>query len=171
MQTAIYTSSQGFGKVLGTNSTDGSFTAKVATITEPVTTALDAGYSGGTGVVSRNIAFIVPYGVGSATNTFDLRIYGWRKLKILWVPIAILEVTCTLCTAVGATGGEVTGSEKFCDTITLASAYSLLSTIEVVSPGSNVPGHLKIDFAGSQKLDFIFANTSSTSANALISQY
>lgn len=170
MSFAIQTTSQGLQRALATSATDLTFTAKVQTITEPVNDGvINTGFGGAT---SQNILKVFPFGSTAADTTFDLRVIGWHRTpKGLWVPAALFECTCTLSTAAGVGSYEVASTDLVVDTIVAASAYTSVSSIEVVSPANNTQAYFVLDFKGFQKLEFIFDMTGATSGNVLITQY
>lgn len=161
----IYTAVKGFFKALSTNATDASsFPSKVPTTTEPTTTAIDVTR----GDTTYNNILILPYGVGSDNNTMLIRLIGWKKIGTLWIPVPILEATCTLSAVVGVSGAEVSNTERFADTITFQSWVNSNISAEVVQPTGDIIGHILADIKGFSKIEFVFhRNSSATSCNAL----
>lgn len=154
-------------ELLSTNSTDTSFTANAPTTTEPTGAGIVDLFRIA-GKVHNNVAFIF-YGTGNDDTTFDARVTGWQKVSTLWVPVPLLEVSCTLGTSVGVSGASVTDSERFADTVTVAAAYTGLANTayRVVSPTGNLIAMLMIDMAGLPKLEVEFDRTGATACNAL----
>lgn len=57
---------------------------------------------------------LIPHGVGSAGNTFLMKIYGWRATKFnvigqkpLWIPNELAEFTVTLGSSVGIVNSDL----------------------------------------------------------------
>ena len=98
-------------KALSSNATDSSFASRIPTTTEPTGAGVvDIAPRGG---ASQNIVLMVPYGVGGDGDTFDMRLVGWRKVAsninqslILWVPVSLVEVSCTVSTPVGIANAD-----------------------------------------------------------------
>jgi len=158
-----------FVKSHATNATDSAFASKVATLTEPT----------GDGVIDLkggNVVLLLPYGVGNADTTYDLRVIGWSaagpEATREWVPTILGEFSCTLGTATGASGGYLGTSNKFVDTITNLAAYDDLEgvTFRLRSPANNTPAAILIDAEGHQKVEIIFDMTGATSGAALVKQ-
>ena len=110
---------------------------------------------------------IVPFGVGTAGNTIKIRVWGFRACVGGYIGVVIWEGTGTLCTQVGTTGFDVNASNKFCDTVTTVTGTESVDC-RTTSPGSNVPGKVKILTAGAEFLMIDFDKNNATSANALI---
>ena len=181
-----------------TNSTDANFPTIAPTTTEP-TGIGDAvaqttkgvfnlySHADNTGAgVSQNLVCIVPFGTGSDTNTFLMRVIGWRlacdrpatgnprdSLNTVWIPVNLAAFTCTLSTPVGVAGRSVIATERFCDTIALTGTQGNDDiSIDIVSPANDTIGHVVVDMKGSQKLELIFdRNSSATACNALVAMY
>jgi len=160
-----------------------------SSITEPSPTAttptgdgvlsIGGGETGQGGKVSNGL-LIVPYGVGSATNTFSMKIYGWRSVRQrqgattpiipLWVPYLLASFTCTLCTLAGVAGTPVDNTHLFCGTITLGVGNANISN-EIISPTGNVMASIILDRKGSQLVEVRFGTGgSATSANCLYAE-
>lgn len=168
----IETLSTKFRRALTANSTDTSFASKVATLTEPSGSGvLDMGAGG---ALAPNGVLVVPYGAGNDDTTFAMRIIGWRSItehssnqKITeWIPIILVELACTLSTAVGATGGVI-GGGRMADTLSLVTGNDDIS-IDFVSPTGNVAAHAVVDVKGCEKIEFSFDMTGATSGNCLV---
>ncbi len=174
---------QSFEKARTTNQTSASFVAKVPTTTEPTgsgSTATNAsvrqlGQLNGRAYTSSVI--VCPYGVGSDTNTFSVRVIGWRRVgnadsgTVLWIPVLLAEIEATISTGAGCTGvagADVVATEYFADTITVTYGNANVS-VEVVSPAADIPAHAVVSTKGFQKIELSFSTGSSaTSCNALI---
>lgn len=147
-----------WAKVRSTNSTDGSFPAKIPTVTEPTGAGVIA-WAGRTGLL------LIPYGTGADDSTFDVKIIGWAKIGTLWVPALVAQVAVTLSTIVGVAAAEIVATERFADTLALTKG---LGTI--VNPvGDTQPASLMIasQLAAFEKLEFVFDLGTATAANAI----
>lgn len=153
-------------KVRTLSSTDSSFPAKVPTTTQP----------SGAGVVGDPIVQgapqwvqVVPFGEGADDSTFDLQVIGWKVSTLgLWVPTILAQAACTLSTAVGVDGYEVTSSERFADTISLTQVLTNVDS-KVSSPAGNLVGSFQVETRGSAFIEVIFDLGTATAANALVS--
>ena len=169
MATTIVSTSTPALKAFTTNSTAASFTQPVSTLTEP--TADGVVDLAKDGLVTNNQIKLLPFGVGSATQTFNLRVVGWTTVRnatvTQWVPFTLCELVCTLCTATGVATAPVTDTNKFCDTITLTTGNANVDN-SIVSPGSNQIAHAVIDVKGCAKIQVLIDVVSATSGNALV---
>lgn len=186
------TSSGDEPRIRGTNATDASVPARTPTLTEPsglgdsaaqatASGVIDLRNGGAAGSPVQNRARITPYGAGSDTNTFTMRVIGWSRVtfragdattepKYLWVPRTLAEFTCTLSTPVGVAGGAAINTDRFCDTIVRTIGADTSS--EVISPANDTVAHVTVDLKGCAKLEITFGTGSSaTSCNAAVGQY
>lgn len=179
-----------YRKALAANSNDSSFPSRVPTIAEPTGDGvIDLGWqrpsiSGGT--VPQYMQ-VLPYGLGSDNDAFDMRVIGWRHVgstspqeatRALWVPTVMVEVTCTISAAVGVAGSQVLNTERFADTITVKAAgweptYTADTTragsVLIFSPVNDVVAWFKVLLDGYEKVEFTFDQTTNTpTMNALI---
>jgi hypothetical protein len=167
------------------NCTNTSYTSIVPTITEP---SGDAGTAGGNSVIDlgkggmlvQNGIKVVPFGAGSDTNTFSVRVWGWQKIKTsvignsdLWVPVNLGEFACTLSTPAGVDNTPVPSTNVFCDTITVTVGSTLggeAAGENIISPANDTTASFMVDLRGYDKVQLDFTTGSSaTSCNALIS--
>lgn len=126
------------------------------------------------GAYSSNGLLLVPFGVGSATNTFLMSVFAWDFVHPktaqnagMWVAWLLASFTCTLCTVAGLAGGEVDATQLFCDTITLGKGNANVSN-EIVSPTGNVIASIVLDTKGAKRVQTSFViNASATSCNTL----
>jgi hypothetical protein len=176
-----------------TNSTDASFPTRIPQIGEPsgIGDAVAQTTSGVFDLVSTdngittqlNRAMIVPFGTGSDTNTFLMRVLGWYRIKTrttgfnpntdLWVPVPLAQITCTLSLQVGIAGMVNIETERFCDTLAIGTTTANQGvSIDVVSGANDLTAHLIIDLKGAQKMELTFdRNSSATACNALVGFY
>ncbi len=129
---------------------------------------------------------LVPYGVGTDDQTFKLQVLGWRPTQLnvgfpLWIPVQLIEVTCSLSATTGVAGSDLGTTQMFCDAITYSSGGPSLNnaaapnTIPPIVPDfalfSNAPdviGFLIVRGLGFPFLEVIFTTgASATSCNAL----
>lgn len=171
---------QNFNKARGTNQTSTSYVSKVPTNTEP---AADGGSSATASAAinvgrgyTQNSCFFVVYGTGADNNTCNVRLIGWRTIgsnveTLLWVPVILCDLACTLSAAVGVAGKAVVATERFADTIAVTTG-SLGTSLDVVSPTGDVIAHAVADIKGFSKIEFSFnTNSSATDVNALYCLY
>ena len=187
----LETVSEFLRKARSVNQSSGSFVSKVPTTTEPTGDAGNAtgtsiielvppGTQGGGGCV-QNLVRIMPYGTGSATNTFSMRIIGWSKLPSssppqkpdLWVPVVLAELLCTLSSVTGVAGSDVDNTQLFAGTIAIVGTSGNPGvSLDIVSPANSVIAHVVADMKGFQKLELSFSTGSSaTDCNALVAKY
>ena len=179
MSQLLNTLSAPFVKARSVNATNTSFPSLIPTAAEP---SGDAGTATGSSVIElsnkslasgkiENAALIVPFGAGSDTNTFSMRVIGWKVVgrgsESVWIPVTLAEFSCALSTPVGVAGGAVVATDRFCDTITVVTGNSGVS-VDVVSPADNTIGSILIDLKGFQKLELAFDMTGATNGNALV---
>lgn len=131
----------------------------------------------------RNRIILVPFGSGSDTNTFLMRVLGWRQVferdtarredNTLWVPVPLLDLTCTLSLQVGIVNKVVTATDRFCDTLALVGSTANDDVdVSITSPANDLIAHVALDLKGFQKVELIFdRNSSATSCNSLIAWY
>lgn len=171
-------------KARSVNQTSNGYVSKVWTTTEPVTDAATATGQATLNMRNGNSAtqnklMILPYAIGSDNNTFSMRVIGWRcfgtdPTTLIWGPILLLEVLCTLdSTLVGVTGSLILVTEMFCDTITLVGTSGNANiSHELLNPADGVStAHVMVDTKGCDKIECSFTTgASATSCNALIAQ-
>lgn len=131
---------------------------------------------GAGGAVSPNGIKLIPFGAGSATNTFLMSVFAIERIlggpagvPDSWTYHFLAAFTCTLCTKPGKAGTAVNASQLYCDTIALtANSGTANVSNEIVSPGGNHAGHVIVDTKGAELVFVAFArNGSATSENAL----
>lgn len=167
--------SNGLVKFCAANQTDAAFPSKIPTTTKPASPGVVDFTGNGpspNGTMAPQSLLILPYAVGSDTNTFLFRLTGWRllgsaTLTPIWIPTILCQFTCTISsTAAGLAGSPVVATEFFAATLA-ANAMNNLGTV-FVSNALATPAHIICDIRGSQMVEATFnMNGSSTSANAL----
>lgn len=163
-------------KAFATNQDQTAFASKVATVTKPSNDGvIDLTKDG---IVYPRFMRFIPYGLGSADDTFSLRIWGWARVhasdpkKTLWVPTPIGEFACTISTAVGVAGSPVLDTERFADTIApvalmlgdikIAAGTSVNSETKVLTPANNTPAHVELPLDGWEMIEFDSDQTNAT---------
>lgn len=137
---------------------------------------------GGGGSECPQGLLLQPYAIGSATNTFSLRVLGWTATNFkvgapLWTNFVIGEFVVTIGTGAGISGGDVLATELFATTITATygpafvtsgqGAYSKYSW-GFLSPGSNLQGVVFVPSFGCRLLEVIYTTGGvATSCNSL----
>lgn len=172
----IQTRYEPFTRLLATNDTTAG-----TSIADPADTLTDP--TGTTGVINllgnpagpdvANGLELIPYGVGTATNTFLLSLYAIAKIAPAsgvgpaWTYKLLCSFTCTLCTKAGIANSPVNASQLYCGTITLSVGNANVSN-EIISPTGNNGASIRLDNVGAGLVKPVFAmNNSATSANAL----
>lgn len=142
------------------NNTATSFSATVATATEPANDGVIVVPNGAT---TMDLLF---FGAGADNTTFDARIIGWRSTgagRPLWIPSIIVEVSTILCAAVGVAGYSMINTDRFADTIT--KNFGLCAIVPVLADSSG--SLVTIDVSGMAKVEMTVDLTGATNANAL----
>lgn len=174
----------------GGNYVTSGYPSRAATITPPdqVTSGVVAKGDGvikcgHEGVETAGHIIMVPIGVGVATNTFSLKVLGWRSTKLnvanakpLWIPVELATYAVVLGTAAGVTGADLTASTLLATTITSTGGPTFITSGAVpvsldwmqISPGSNAVGCIKQPTLGFRFLEIIFTTGGvATSCNTL----
>lgn len=176
-----------YQKALSASSTDTSFASRIPTTTAPAN-AIVLGDQSGHGEVpcEMNVVF---YGAGNDDQTFEARIIGWKRIRgndqttpDLWVPTVIAQFACILSTAVGVAGAPVVNTDRFVDTLSLASTVIQPKTTDTdsagaastggvwfTSPANNLIAHANLRVEGYERVEFTFDMTGATNGNALVS--
>lgn len=174
MDLLISTRSTAINPVRGTNST----TAGVAIANPADKLTIPSGDGviqfGDYGTKGPNGLQLIPYGVGSDTNTFLMSVFAWDIIPGVqgtsvdsWTAWLLAAFTCTLTTLTGAAGGRLGTSNRYCDTIALTEGNANVSN-EIISPEGDVKASIILDGKGARFIEILFAmNSSSTSANCL----
>ena len=161
---------------LAADSTSGSFPARVPIVGPP-----PGGITLSTGSIVKSLLKLVPYAVGSAGNTFSMRLLGWQPVGPWngqgtdgrqWIPLPLLEVACTLGTTPGIVGLIPDNTHLYASTLTLAAWVNANFSAEVINPGNNYAGYLNLDVKGCPVIEPIFQITASVTAmNVLVGGY
>jgi hypothetical protein len=125
--------------------------------------------SGGGNRTQQNFGKFIFWGTGSATNTFEAKIVAWTQIGVgqsaLWVPWqTLIDLTCTLGTAVGVNGTPITASMKFVGTLAVIS--SMVDVNYTIPPADNGIQILKIDLAGYQVIQLLLGNSGTPASDA-----
>lgn len=94
----------------------------------------------------------------------------WTVPKPVWVPMPLLEATCTLSTQVGVATGIVDNTQRMCDTIAQTAGFASTPGLsnEIITPTGNITGHIVLDMKGATKALFQVNISGVTSANCLV---
>lgn len=164
MPESLYTPSKPFRRVLTTNGTASAFAAVADTLSVPS----GAGY---VALPPGNAALVRFFGTDAADETGSCRIYGVKAIEgsgaTSYTHTLLGEYGFTLSTLTGVSGGVVTNSEFYADTITRVAGVENVSD-QIVSPTSDEPAHLLLDRKGHDLLFFEPIVVTAASVNALI---
>lgn len=178
----LETLSMDFRKARTVNQTSNGFVSKVPINAEPVG---DAGTATGSAIielakdaaVAQNGIVLLPYATGGEDVTFSVRIIGWRRIgrivaSQVWIPINLIELSCTCGASAGVANGLVLTTEFFADTITVTTGSTLsgeAAAENIVSPANDTIAHALVDLKGCEKLELSFTTGgSATDCNALL---
>ena len=178
--TTLGTDKQDWRIGLTTNSTEGAFLARVATLTKPV--AVDSTTPTANAVVTPatgNSMCIIPFGTNAGGEAFDIRVYGWNKVLSaddnadteeggdLWIPTMLTQYLCTIGTATGVASSAIVATGLFVDTIA-ATATTGTDNLEEISPTGNImSAMLVIDMFGAELAQIDFEMDTAESGNVL----
>lgn len=171
--TALHTSATAFRKVLATNSTTAAFVARPDVLTLPTVGLVDLRASEFSDF-TPNTVLLKFFGVGADNTTGSCRVYGLRPVRdagsvvTSYTHVLLAQYAFTLSADVGVSGGVVTNSERYADTITRTTGIENVAD-QLLSPTGDVSGHVLLDCKGHSLL-FVEPITggSATSVNALI---
>lgn len=166
-----FTTRTAWKRVLTTNSTnDTALAAKDATLTAP-TESQSTGYFSTQISSARkaNMIHAILFGSDAANEVFVARFTGWSLCddKVTYVPITLIELTCTLGAPKGIAGGEIVVADLVCDTLVLLSGDS---QAKIISPADNT-GNASVLFdpMGCDFIQFEIDRSTAASGNALYS--
>jgi hypothetical protein len=160
-----------FIKVLTANTTDASYDAKIATVTEPTNEGVINLVPGTSGLSPQNL-LVIPFGAGADNATMSVRVIGWTNISTLWIPFVLAEYDATLSAAVGIAAQSVINTDRFADTLALvANQGTDAQGTTKVSPANDVPGHFTVSSKGCKKMELVFKVGTATNANALYRAY
>ena len=165
-------------KALALNSTAGTFQPMMPSGSMPSGDGIyDAGLAG---MYSAKQIVLLPYADGGAGSSFSLRLYGWRAVGAdpntwVWVPMLLVELSCTTCSAPGPippygtlSVDLILDSERFCDTLGVVNGSVGPGEGEVVSqPGTDLIGFAVVYLRGCQRFQFDFQQTDRVGMNCL----
>lgn len=155
--------------LLTNNSTEGDFpaiadlAAAPASVDESGDPSANYAVIQSTGAAVLDLAF---FGVGSANNTFNARVYGYHQYKGGdYTPHLLADVTCTLGALTGRSGGgTVSNSNLYVDTI-VAAALGVRANAAIFSPANDNKASLRIGLSGESYLAVFFDMVTATSGN------
>ena len=161
---SLYTPKNILRRGLTTNSTDVAVSFPADTTTEPSTTDDSSTPTANHVVIptSDQDTLLHFFGTDTDNNDFHAYVYGWSRLVSLtssthqWMATFLIRVVAKMGTHVGLSGGIVTDSERWCDTITLDTTNIGTSDYEIISAADNGTAALIIRNKGFEKLDVWF---------------
>lgn len=159
-----------WNRLHATNDTSTSFAAHIETFTQPSGESVIPMGHGESPISTPNGLTMVFFGTTSENDTFLCRVIGWdyslKSGKKVWNPCVLCQVTATLGTETGITGGEIATS-LVADTIALTYGNDDVN-ISIISPANNVRAHLTLDSVGFPFVQCLFhRNSSAASCNLL----
>jgi hypothetical protein len=135
------------------------------------------------GIIAAKHLVLVPYGIGSQSNTFGMQVLGWRKTKLgggteLWIPVALATYSVTLGTNVeGLANGSLNATTLFATAIAMTGGplgvtSAFVPTSEdffTIAPTSTIgAAWIKIPTFGFRFVEVVFTTGgSATSCNCL----
>jgi hypothetical protein len=110
----------------------------------------------------NNARFMFFTDAGVAGEACKARVFGWSKSRGVdtWVPSYICQVTLTVGTKIGISGGAVTDAMNFVDTITFNSGDA---TVKVNSNAVNEIASLVVDLEGAEFVTVQFVDLGTAS--------
>tara|TARA_R100001086_G_scaffold248195_3_gene184446 strand:- start:1448 stop:1999 length:552 start_codon:yes stop_codon:yes gene_type:complete len=148
---------------LANNSTDVAVSFPVSTTTEPSSTDSETPTANHAVIpTSDQDTLLHFFGTDTDDDDFHAYVYGWSRLVSLtssthqWMATFLIRVVAKMGTHVGLSGGIVTDSERWCDTITLDTTNIGTSDYEIISAADNGTAALIIRNKGFEKLDVWF---------------
>jgi hypothetical protein len=175
---SLFTKAGHFRRVLATNTTSNTaFAAKADLAAAPAVAEVDtaAGYitfdSGESDNYTPNTIQLVFFGAGNDNQTGKCRLHGLRPVRTATgltnhTHTLLAEYTFTLSAAVGLSGGAVSASERYADTITRTLGIENVSD-QIVSPTGDTPGHVLVDVKGCPVMLVELIRVDANSINAL----
>jgi hypothetical protein len=152
-------------RALTTNSTSTGFTAKTATATNPApissTSVADGLVSGKYNLLDPKLGLhqgnntgryvnIIPFGTNGNNDTFDMRLWGWRKVSgvDLWIPTLLVQLDVILGDIVAT---AIAADNYLADTITIDAGDE---SSPLISPENDTPGMASIHLRGCELIEF-----------------
>lgn len=175
---SLFTKAGPFRRVLATNTTaSAAYAAKADLTTAPTVADVDtaAGYvtfdSGGADDFTPNTIQLVFFGAGGNNQTGKCRVHGVRPVRtaagrVNFTHVLLAEYVFILSAAVGVSGGAVSASERYADTITRTIGIPDVAD-QILSPTGDTPGHVLVDMKGCPIALVELTVGDATSANAL----
>lgn len=121
-----------------------------------------------------NIVKFIPYGTGADNATFTILVVGFTHIltdanasAVEWVPQPIAELTCTLSSFVGVSGSTITDSDRFVDTIAIASVGNSNVDVVISSNALNYPASFSVDCKSCEYIGLLMKGGTATTSNAL----
>lgn len=178
MSASLFTKASPFRRVLATNTTaSAAYAAKADVTAAPAYAEVDSagGYitfdSGEADDYSPNTIQLVFFGAGADNSTGKCRVHGVRPVltaagQTNYAHVLLAEFAFTLSAAVGVSGGAVSASERYADTITRTLGIENVAD-QIMSPTGDTPGHVLVDVKGFPMVLIELTVGTATSVNAL----
>lgn len=157
------------------NDSSTAFATIIPTLTDPRNDSDSANVveypSSKEGVVADRIK-VIPFGAGSDTDTFDMRLWAWDFLKEtgtlggIWIPTLLCDVSLALSTPVGIASHKPVNTDRFVDSVTINHGDDNVN-IRELSSAENLISYFVIDMEGAELLQFDFDMTGATNGNCL----
>lgn len=111
---------------------------------------------------------VIPFALGADGDQLNVRVFGWRQIATLWVPVLLAELAATVGTTVGVAGQPVIATERFADTLALTDGNT--AEVTLTSPENNLIAHALVSVKGFPvvQVDFDTGAAPPTSMNALL---
>lgn len=167
-----------------TNCNQSAFSNPLPTLTAPTAGSgwvLASSLALNPGVVPSRLR-LYPIGVGNANDVFSMRVWAlYHRLSSsglhFYLPVPVLEVSCTLGAYAGIASAEFTTTTLFADTITIVKEPVTTAnttndgTTVVWSPANDTPAWVEIDSRAAIGHYFDFDQTTNTpTMNCLVSR-
>lgn len=144
-------------KALATNSTSTAFTAKNTSATAPsgdgIFNLLDnSGFNVGLDV-PRWIK-LIPFGTNGDNDTFDMRLYGWNKVRgeDIYVPFLLVDISVILCARTATT---IAADTFLADTIVVNDGPADNGPFRsLIDAQEDIATSLLVDLRGAQYIEF-----------------
>lgn len=154
-------------RMFGTNTAASSFAAVAVSESAPTTSD-----STGTFIFSPRgaVSRFVFFGTDAANETFDVKLVAWSQVIVsggdaLWVPTPMGIASVTLGSLTGVSGGTISDSQLFADTITVSSY--MIAGNSIISPADDSVASIEINNVGQQMTGVYFDMTGAASGNGI----
>lgn len=144
-----------FFKALAASSTATSFGSKTLVTTEPSGAGTHNLQGVPYGLTSEGPGYLhlIPYGTDGENDTFDMRVYGWRKVSGItaWAPYLIVDISIIL----GNLAADGLGTGNFlADSITLNDGIPAGPFSGILNNSEDLSGGILVHTLGAQYITF-----------------